>query len=61
MPRFDDQNEDYLELIKEYERYVIEHQGVIEDFDEWLELEYGQSRSKLSKQKRYTKFNKYGN
>lgn len=38
--QFDEDDEDYLELLKEYERYILDTPGAYEDFDEWLELEY---------------------
>jgi hypothetical protein len=36
-------------LIKQYEKYVISKQGEVEDFDEWLESQYGKSKSKVMK------------
>lgn len=44
--KYDDDIE-YNELVTEYERYIKMTPGAYEDFDEWLELEYGSSRSKV--------------
>lgn len=38
--QFDEDDEEYIELLKEYERYIRDTHGAYEDFDEWLELEY---------------------
>jgi len=38
--QFDEDDDEYVELIKEYERYIRDTPGAYEDFDEWLELEY---------------------
>ena len=37
---FDEDDEEYVELLKEYERYIRSTPGAYEDFDEWLELEH---------------------
>jgi hypothetical protein len=47
--QFYEDDEEYVELIKEYERYIRDTPGAYEDFDEWLEIEYGQSRKKAIK------------
>jgi len=45
--QFDEDDEEYVELIKEYERYIRDTPGTYEDFDEWLELEhYGTKKGK---------------
>jgi len=44
--QFDEDDLEYVELIKEYERYIRDTPGAYEDFDEWLEIEYGQSKKK---------------
>lgn len=46
---FDETDDEYIELIQEYERYIKMSPGAYEDFDEWLEIEYGQSKSKALK------------
>lgn len=45
-------DEEYVELTKEYERYMRGNPGSYEDFDEWFEIEYGQSRKKTVKHPR---------
>lgn len=47
--RFDEDDDEYVELLGEYERYIQKTPGAYEDFDEWLELEYGESRKKIHK------------
>jgi hypothetical protein len=49
MPRFDEEDDELVGLIKQYEKYVISKQGEVEDFDEWLESQYGKSKSKVMK------------
>ena len=49
MPRFNEEDEELVSLIKEYEKYVRSTLGNVEDFDEWLELQYGKSRSTVMK------------
>jgi len=49
MPRFNEEDEELVSLIKEYEKYVRSTLGNVEDFDEWLELQYGKSKSKVMK------------
>jgi hypothetical protein len=44
--QFDADDEDYLKLLAQYERYIQASPGTYEDFDEWLEIEYGSSRRK---------------
>lgn len=44
--QFDEDDLEYVELLKEYERYIRDTPGAYEDFDEWLEIEYGQSKKK---------------
>lgn len=46
---FDETDDEYIELLEEYERYIKISPGAYEDFDEWLELEYGQSKAKAHK------------
>lgn len=46
---FDADDDEYLELLAEYERYIQKSHGAYEDFDEWLEIEYGSSRRKALK------------
>lgn len=53
---FDPDDEEYLQLLAEYERYMQHSPGAYEDFDDWLELEYGTSRKKALK--RNTRFRK---
>lgn len=52
MPRFDEEDEEYVELVKEYERYIKGHADDPEDFAEWLEENYGESRKRVLKPKR---------
>lgn len=47
--RFDQDDDEYLELLSQYERYVQQSPGTYEDFDEWLEITYGSSRRKALK------------
>jgi hypothetical protein len=47
--RFDQDDDEYLELLAEYERYVQKSVGTYEDFDEWFEIEYGRIRKKALK------------
>jgi hypothetical protein len=47
--RYDQDDDEYLELLAEYERYVQKSHGAYEDFDEWLEIEYGNMRKKALK------------
>ena len=49
MPKFDEEDDELISLIKQYEKYVISKHGEVEDFDEWLESVYGNSRSKVMK------------
>lgn len=53
--RFDEDDQEYLELLAEYERYIRDTPGAYEDFDEWLELEQSGSRKKTYKPKRPNK------
>lgn len=46
---FDADDDEYLELLSEYERYVQHSSGMYEDFDEWLEVTYGSSKKKAIK------------
>jgi len=48
---FDENDDEYLELLAEYENYIKKTAGAYEDFDEWLEIEYGGSRKKVMKRK----------
>lgn len=47
--RFDADDDEYLELLAEYERYIQHSPGAYEDFDDWMEIEYGNSRRKALK------------
>jgi hypothetical protein len=47
--RFDENNEEYLSLLSQYERYVQHSVGTYEDFDDWLEISYGSSKKKVLK------------
>jgi len=47
--KFDEDDDEYIELLKEYERYIRITPGAYEDFDEWLELEYYGSKKKVHK------------
>lgn len=38
--QFNEDDDEYVELLKEYERYIRDTPGAYEDFDEWLELEF---------------------
>lgn len=49
MPRFNEEDEELIGLVKEYEKYAKSSHGDVEDFDEWLETEYGKSKSKVMK------------
>lgn len=53
--RFNEDDQEYLELLSEYERYIRDTPGAYEDFDEWLELEHSGSRKKTYKPKRQDK------
>jgi len=46
---FDETDDEYIELLEEYERYIKISPGAYEDFDEWLEIEYGRSKTKTHK------------
>lgn len=52
MPRFDEEDDEIVDLIKEYEKFIIANRGETRDFDEWLEDEYGNSRKKAMKPNR---------
>lgn len=52
MKRFDEEDEEYVELVKEYERFIRDHRYDRVDFDEWLEDYYGESRKRVIKPKR---------
>lgn len=52
MPRFNEEDDEIIDLIKEYEKFIIENRGETRDFDEWLEDEYGESRKKVMKPNR---------
>lgn len=53
--KFNEDDDEYMELLSEYERYIRETPGAYEDFDEWLEVEYGTSRKKVIKRSRPSK------
>ena len=44
--RFDEDDDEYLELLAEYERYIRMSPGAYEDFEDWLDLAYGDGRKK---------------
>jgi len=46
---FDETDEEYIELLHEYERYIKNSPGAYEDFDDWLDMEYGKAKSKTHK------------
>jgi len=46
---YDYSDDETIELVKEYERYLREHPGSLEDFDEWLEASYGHNKSRGKK------------
>lgn len=49
---FDQDDYEYRELLSEYERYIKFSPGAYEDFDDWLEIEYGHSKKKIIKRTR---------
>jgi hypothetical protein len=54
MGKFDEDDDEIIDLIKEYERYVRSSPKEVVDFDEWLETKYGGLRKKAYKpNKRY--------
>ena len=55
MPRFDEEDEELVGLVREYEKYAKSSPGSVEDFDEWLEMEYGKSKSKVMKPSKKTR------
>lgn len=58
MPKFDEEDEEYVELIKEYERFIKDHPGYRVDFYDWLDDNYGDSRKRVLKPKRVSKRSK---
>jgi hypothetical protein len=49
MPRFDEEDDEIVDLLKQYERHIISDRTENRDFDEWLEDEYGTSKKKAMK------------
>lgn len=49
------EDDEYVELLAEYERYIRMSPGAYEDFDEWLEIEYGSHKAKVYKPNRRSK------
>ena len=49
MPKFDEEDDELIDLLKEYERYVRTCSGEVQDFDEWVQDAYGRNRSKVMK------------
>lgn len=49
MPRFDEEDDELLSYIKEYERFIKDNRNDLRDFDEWFEDEYGDSKKKVMK------------
>jgi hypothetical protein len=58
MPKFDEEDDEYVELVKEYERFIKDHPGYRADFYDWLDDNYGDSRKRVLKPKRATRRNK---
>lgn len=52
MPRFDEEDDELLSYIKEYERFIKDNRNDLRDFDEWFEDEYGESKKKVMKPSR---------
>lgn len=48
-------DDEYIELLTEYERYIKSSPGAYEDFDEWLEIEYGRNKAKVHSPSRKAK------
>ena len=46
MPRFDGEDEEIVDFLREYERYARNTTGSVDDFSDWLEDNYGNSRKK---------------
>jgi hypothetical protein len=53
--QFDEDDEEYIELLKHYEKYIRTTPGAYEDFDEWLEIEYYGLKSKIHKKSKRRK------
>ena len=45
MPRFDEDEE----LLEEYSRYVRSSSGIPDDYDTWVQAEYGESKKRARK------------
>ena len=52
MPRFDEDDE----LLEEYSRYVRSSSGIPDDYDTWVQLEYGESKKRSRKMKQNYKY-----
>lgn len=59
--RFDEDDDEYLELLAEYERYIRMSPGAYEDFEDWLDFTYGDGRKKkaIKRSRRRTKDEDY--
>lgn len=57
--QFDEDDEEYIELLKEYEKYVRDTRGAIDDFDDWLEYEYGANKKKKNVMRKSDRTHRY--
>lgn len=46
---FDEDDDEYIELLSLYERYVKSSPGAYEDFDDWMDIEFGASKKRVYK------------
>jgi hypothetical protein len=46
---FDEDDDEYIELLSLYERYVKSSPGAYEDFDDWMDIEFGSSKKRVYK------------
>ncbi len=46
---FDEDDDEYIELLASYERYVKSSSVAYEDFDDWMDLEFGASKKRVYK------------
>jgi len=56
MPRFEDSDDLYIE----YQRYAQGAHGEPEDYDTWLESEYGRTKRKRPKKQKPIRFDRDG-
>ena len=49
MSHFDEEDDELVDFLREYERYARSATGPIDHFDDWLEDNYGNSRKKVLK------------